>query len=124
MTYLCKFAGIDRCVAIGDSFVTISFYDAVTGLDNQTVPEYDVFLGSGNAKIMGHLPGGQKIGPIKALGTYGTCRGRIGICVCAEGTTRVPQRDRPLDSWFPITINNKCLVRMLPQTHTSAVLSG
>ena len=86
MTYLSKLAGIDRCVAIGDSFVTVPYHDPVTGLSNQTIPEYDVFIGSGNAKIMGHLPAGQKIGPIKAMGTYGTCGGKVGICVCAEGT--------------------------------------
>ena len=29
-----------------------------------------------------------------------------------------------LGSWSPIAVNNKCLVRILPQTHTSAFLSG
>ena len=124
MTYLSKLAGIDRCVAIGDSFVTVPYHDPVTGLSNQTIPEYDVFIGSGNAKIMSHLPAGKKIGPIEATGTYGTCGGKVGICVCAEGTIWVPGRSRPLDSWFPITVNNLCLVQILPQTHTSAFLSG
>ena len=124
MTYLSKLAGIDRCVAIGDSFVTVPYHDPITGLSNQSIPEYDVFIGAGNAKILSYLPPGKKVGPIKALGTYGTCGGNIGICVCAEGTFWVLGRNRPLDAWFPITVNNLCLVQMLPQTHTSAFLSG
>ena len=60
MTYLSKLAGIDRCVAIGDSFVTVPYHDPITGLSNQTIPEYDVFIGAGNAKIMSHLPAGKK----------------------------------------------------------------
>ena len=91
---------------------------------NQTVPEYDSFIGSGNATILGRLPAGRRIGPIKQMGTFGTCRGMIGIRVCVEGTTWVSNRERPLDSWFPIAVNNKLLVQLLPQTHTSALLSG
>ena len=124
MLYLSKLAGIDRCVATGDSFVAVEYHGPVAGMANQTIPEYDSFIGCGNPATMGRLPVGFKIGPIKEMGTYGTCRGMIGICVCAEGTAWVPGRDRPLDSWFPITVNSKLLVQILPQTHTSAFVSG
>ena len=53
MRYLSKLAGIDRCVAIGDSFVTVEYHDPVAGMANQTIPEYDSFIGCGNATLQG-----------------------------------------------------------------------
>ena len=68
MIFLSRLAGLERCVSIGDSFITLDYDDPITGMRNPINPEYDSFLGCGNATTMGHLPSGFKIGLVEEIG--------------------------------------------------------